>query len=267
MNKVGIDIPIVFSTDELWFLMNQFSSVYVIGMENPHLGWLIEEIEEANRTAVQGLMEKGVVKIVEEGKIDLDDSVASLILACTHPEHSLIVNGGNDKDDPGLTRYIHFVDGLIVEHVKIKSDQHQLSILQDRDEILARLHENLRSDTNTKGTKASFFIAEEILYNATSLYSLGKPEKGRTLLQESDLEPACANALAKTLSNPVANASFVAICNQNDPNIQRVSGFGILEGEDQFWIMKPIERAGKRVVEFTPASSKSVRRQFIELLP
>ena len=256
-----------FSTDELWFLMSQFSPAYVIGMENPHLGWLIEEIEEADRTAVQGLIEKGMVKIIEEGKIDLDDSVAALVRACTHPQNSLIANGGNEKVEAGLTRYIHFAKELIIEHVKIKSDQHQLSILQNRDEILARLQENLRADSTTKGTTDPFFISEDALYKATSLYSQGNAEKGRSLLQESDLEPACATALADTLSNPVANASFVVICNQNDPNTQRVSGFGILEGKDQFWVMKPIKKDGKQVVEFTSTDAQSVQEQFVELLP
>ena len=256
-----------FSTNELWFLISQFSPAYVIGMENPHLGWLINEIEEADRTAVQGLIEKGVVKIVEDGKIDLDDLVAALIRACTHPEHSLIANGGIDNEDTGLVRYIHFANELIVEHVKIKPDQHQLSTIKNRDGILSRLQENLRSDSNTKGSTASFFIAEEALYKATSLYSQGNAKKGRALLQESDLEPACATALADTLSNPVANASFVVICNQNDPNTQRVSGFGILEGKDQFWIMKPIKRDGKQIVEFTPTDAQSIRVQFIEILP
>jgi len=236
-------------------------------MENPHLGWLIEEIEEADRTALQGLIEKGIVKVIEEGKIDLDDSVATLIRGCTHPEHSLIVNGSNGKDDAGLARYFHFANGLIIEHFKITPDQHQLSILQNREEILAHLQENLRSDSDTKGSTESFFIAEETLYNATSLYSMGKPDEGRSLLQESDLESACATALADTLSHPVANASFVVICNQNDPNMQRVNGFGILEGKDQFWILKPIKRDRKQVVEFTPTDASSVRDQFIDLLP
>ena len=256
-----------FSTDELWFLMSQFGPAYVVGMENPHLGWLIEEIEEADRTAVQGLIEKGTVRIIEEGKIDLDDTVAALIRACTHPEHSLIVNGGNDKDDASLTRYIHFANGLIIEHVKMKSGEHQLTLLKNHDEILVRLEENLRDGTNTKGTTDPFFISEEALYNATSLFSQGKPKKGRALLQESVLEPVCATALADTLSNLVANASFVVICNQNNASTQRVSGFGILEGEDQFWVMKPIKKDGKQVVEFTSTDAQLVQEQFVELLP
>jgi hypothetical protein len=105
------------------------------------------------------------------------------------------------------------------------------------------------------------------LYKATSAYSQGNREEGRRLMSSTDMEPVCANALADTLSNPVSNASFTVIRNQNDPGTQLVSGFGILEGIDQLWMMKPTASAGNQVVEFIPTNARSVRKQFIELLP
>lgn len=267
MNKAEIDIQIILSTDELWFLMSQFSPAYVIGMENPHTGWLIEEIEEADRNAIQALIQKGIVKIIDAGIIDIDDTIASLIRGCTHPEHSLIVNVSNEKGNAGLTRYIHFANGLIIEHVEIEAGRHQLSLLKNRNAILTQFKENLRLDSKTKGTIDSFLILEELLYKVTNLCSQGDGEKGKALLQKSDLEPVHATALADALENPVANASFVIICNQNDPSTQHVGGFGILESEKQLWMMHPIERAGQPFVEFTPADAKSVRKHFIEILP
>jgi hypothetical protein len=262
-----MDISLILSTNELWFLMNQFSPAYVLGMENPHMGWLTEEIEEADRIAIQALIQKGMVKIVDAGNIDLDDNIAALIQGCTHPDHTLIVNGGKERDNAGLTRYIHFANGSIIEHVEIETGKHQLSSLRNRNDILAHLQENLRVDSKTKGTTESFLLSEEVLYKVTSLFSQGNGEEEKALLLKSDLEPANAAALSDALENIVANASFIVICNQSDPATQRVNGFGILESTKQLWMMHPVEREGKRLVEFTPVDAKSIRKHFIELLP
>jgi hypothetical protein len=267
MDNIKRPSPIELSVPEMWFLMSQFSPAYVLGMENPHLGWLIEEIEEADRTAVQALIQKGMVKIVDASSIELDDNLASMISGCTHPEHSLIVNSGDEKEKGGFPRYIHFSKGLIIEHIQTEMGRHQLLLIKDQNEIISLLKENLRPDSKTRGTTSEFFILEELLYKATNSFSQGDGVGGKALLQKSDLEPENSAALAGALENPVANASFVVIYNQNNPATQYVQGFGILESREQFWILRPIEREGKRLVEFTPADAKSIRKHFVEILP
>jgi hypothetical protein len=190
-----------------------------------------------------------------------------LIRGCTHPEHSLISNAGDEKGSAGLTRYLHFANGLIIEHTEIEPGKHQFSVLRNRNTIIDRLEENLRLDPKVRGTTNPFCISEDLLFKATHAYSQGNRQKGNAILQTSELEPANASALIDALENPVANASFVVICNQCDPSTQHVRGFGILASLKQLWIMHPIERDGQRMVEFTPADVKSVRKHFFDILP
>ncbi len=60
------EITVELSSDEFWFLIQQFSPAVVLGMQNPHLGWLIEEIEKADRSSLRILVDRGFVRIASK---------------------------------------------------------------------------------------------------------------------------------------------------------------------------------------------------------
>lgn len=64
-NNIHVDkeLSIDLSSDEFWFLLQQFGPAVVLGVQNPHLGWLIEEIEKADRTALRSLVDREIVRI------------------------------------------------------------------------------------------------------------------------------------------------------------------------------------------------------------
>jgi len=246
--------------------MSQFGPAYIIGMENPHLGWLTEEIEEVDRKAVQGLAERGLIGEITEQEVEIDDALLSMVEACVHPEHSLIVYS-QTEDGKGKERYIHFAQDRIVEHIESESNIHCLTAFENRAALTLHLKDDLRLASKTSSSSQSFYLPEEVLLNTSRLYADGKAQEGNAVLQKSNLYSTIIQTLDNVLTEPIANSSFVVLVNQNNPNTQHVRGFGILEGKDEFWLMCPTERMGQPQVEFTPANAEIAHQRFIEILP
>jgi len=260
------EISIELSSGELWFLLQQFSPAAILGMKNPHLGWFIEEIEEADRNALRSLVDREIVRIASKNQIEFDDVLASMIRTCAHPQHTLISQFQNSTG-ANRQRYIHFGNNLIVEHVEFKRGHHRLTALKDRDALLERLDEVLRLSSTASSRGGKFHLPEQALFDARTLCSQGHARKALSDLKKAKLADEKASLLAKALTDPVANSAFAMLCNQSQPQIQNVKGFALLEGKENFWILMPFDKNGDKMVEFIPASTKLVKQRFLEILP
>lgn len=267
-NKSNNDkqLSIEFSSDEFWLLLQQFGPAVALGIKNPHLGWLIEEIEEADRNALRSLVDRGIVRVVSKNQIELDDALAAMIKTCAHPRHTLITQFQN-ADGANKQRYIHFGDNLIVEHMEFKRGHHRVTAIKHQGALVEHLDEVLRLSSTASSRGGKFKIPESTLFEARALCKDGETRKASTNLKKAKLSEEKAAMLAKALSKPVANSAFAMLCNQDKPQVQNVKGFALLEGEKDFWILLPHDNGDEKLVEFIPANSKLVKQRFLEILP
>jgi hypothetical protein len=108
----------------------------------------------------------------------------------------------------------------------------------------------------------------ELLESTRSLCQEGKSAEAQKILEEgSKLKSKEINRLLKALAATVANSSFVLLANRNSPDAQYVSGFAVLEGQDDLWVMQVDEQNGKRMVTFNPANANMVLEHFLEIMP
>ena len=268
MKKQGEEskVYIEFSSEELWFLLQQFSPAIILGMLNPHLGWLIEEIEEADREALKSLVARNLVRIISKDQIELDDSLASMVRTCAHPHHTFISRSHNSA---GVIeqKFIYFGSDLIVEHMEINQGQHRLIAINDRDTLLAQLSIALRSASTSSSRGKKFQLPEQVLFEASDLCSKGNSEIASENIKKSGLSDKETALKTKTLKKPIANSAFVTLCDQGTPQLQNVKGFALLEGDNGFWIMSPYDKDGIKMVEFTPANSTVAKQRLLEILP
>jgi len=259
-------VSIELLSDELWFLLRQFGPAIALGMKNPHLGWLIEEIQEADRNALRSLVDREIIHIASKNQIELDNALATMLRTCAHPQHTLI-SQFQDATGANKQRYIHFGNNLIVEHVEFKRGQHRLTAIKDREALLEHLDEVLRPSSTASSHGGKFHMPEQTLFEARALCSQGHARKALNDLKKENLSEEKAASLTKTLTDPVANSAFAMLCNQGQPQIQNVKGFALLEGKNDFWILMPYDKDSHKMVEFIPASSKLVKQRFLEILP
>lgn len=259
-------LSVDFTADELWFLLQQFGTGVVLGIKNPHLGWLVQEIQEANRVALRSLVDRNIVRIASKHQIELDDVLATMVRTCAHPGHTLI-SQFQDSTGKDKQRYIHFADDLIVEHIEFKRGQHRLTAIQNHVALLEHLNEVLRLSSSASSRGGKFHLPEKALFEARSLCSKGHVRQALSNLKKARLPEEKAVLLTKVLSKPVANSAFVSLRNQGKSQTQNVKGFALLESKTGLWIMMPYDKDGDKMVEFIPANSKLVKQRFLEILP
>jgi hypothetical protein len=262
-------ISIDFTVDELWFLMSQFGPTYVTGIDNPYLGWLADEIQEATKGAVQSLVEKDIARVLTEDSIELDDAVVEMVRVCVHPLHTLLASiQPQIGEADGFQHYVHFAEpDWIVEHVEFEPGMHRLTAIRDQQALVELLQDDLRLDSAAASAPPAFKLRQETLHAAARLYIEGKAPEGLSLLEESGLEAAVCQRLGAVLAAPVANASYVVMKNRNNSDRNFTCGFGYLEGEAELWLMRPFKQGDEAWVEFTPGSAELVRAKFLEILP
>jgi hypothetical protein len=252
------------TSNDLWLLLMFFRPGNIIGFENPYLGWLIEDIEQAAYDSLNHLVGMGLVKIRNENSLEIDDLLHSMVQTIAHSNHTLIVQQGIPPVNP-TQHYIHFAENRFVVHFKLANGSHQITAIQDQATLLEYL--DIKGDEQEKPSNKPFTISEEFLFRAAGEYAKGEYLAGENVLKESNLNSSSIQQLHEALSNTQLNRSYVLIKNQGNRDIRQVSGFGLLQGENHFWILQPVNQLGKTIIHFVPATTNSVCKQIIEVLP
>ncbi len=251
---------------EIWYLIKQFTPAQILGMENPQLGFLIEEIGQTDLEAANRLVERGLVKIQPENTLEINDQVYNQINTLAHPDHTLIVQQGIPLSK-SPQQYIHFRENQIFVHFELADGKHQITSLADPAALLEYL--GIESSENGKEKPAGkpFNLPEEILYQAAGEYAQGNNQAGEEILKESNLKKEDIKSLHEALSKTLMNRSFVMVKNQSKPDKMHVSGFGILQGPNNLWLLQPVNQMGKSMIHFLPVTMGMVTEKLQDILP
>lgn len=254
------------SIKEFWLLLSQFAPAVVLGVENPYTGWLAEEISSANREAAESLLQRGLVRPINNEMVDVDDGLLTMAKACIHPQHSVILQVSH-QEGKDQQRYIHLMEDLIVEHYQESPGQHRLGSIASRHALIEHLKNLIDLQPGTEANGNPFQLPEKALFEASGLGADGNEGEVLAVLNESDLTEPQRVALAATLCTPLANASVAVIINQGNPETQHVGGFGILQGKDHLWVMTPFEKMGMPMVRFDPVDNELIQKKLEETIP
>jgi hypothetical protein len=257
---------VTLTTAELWLLLSQSGPAFVLGMENPYLGWLADEIEGAHKQAAESLLERGIAQKMTDETLEVDDMLMALVSTMSHPQHSLVLQISSPNGE-SEQRYIHFSENLIIEHRALPLDQHELFTYPDQQLLINYLINSLHLDPQIEGHGNAFQLPEANLFQAVELVANGKPNEIISLLRDAGLTKSEAAALQKTITNPIANASLAVIANQGDPDTQHVRGFGVLQSSTDLWLMCPFDRVGQPQIEFIPINAEGIRQRVEETVP
>lgn len=259
-------IDINLSTPELWLLLSQFGPAVVLGIEDPYLGWLADEVKDAHQKAAQSLLERGLAQPVDSGTIDVDDDLLALTEIIAHPQHTAILQVSSRAGD-GAQRYFYLSDTRAVERIDVEDGKQQLNSIPADGALVKCLADLMRSGPPRVGRGMAFSLPEETLFKAAEFAAQGDENAIDEALTASGLTDSNAAALKLALTHPMANASLAVIINIGKPEVQHVSGFGILESEQDLWLLCPYEDHGKQFVEVRPTDDNGIQRRLEETLP
>ena len=258
--------PLELDEDELWFLLSQYGSGIIVGVQDPYHGRQVEEIRAANETAFQSLVQRGILQLASENEVFLAEWILSLLGVCHHPVHSLIVQyqvaGG-----PLRRTFIHYGENLIVKLCETKPYHYHLRVVPDQEALLDLFDEAICSDTNPLSGGREFRLTASALYKARELCIKGDLQRAEKMMTSAGLAEEQAHRLTRSLYKPVRNTSVIVIANRNTTETQHIRGFSILEGADDLWIMDPYEENGEEVITFISTNAEKVWARFLEILP
>ena len=258
------------SAQEMIFLASSLGADTLLGIADPFVGWLTEEIEETKELVQATLAERNFVAIQPDDEIVMDVAVAALVGTCAFPDASFVVTF-TPADGEATTRYLHVTERLAVEQTAMPEPvaTYRLTALENGQAAYGRILEIFGLNGQRAVSSPGGELPEAALIQAREAAAKTEREKAREVLEKAGLSNDVAAALAETLSNPVANGALVALAHQE--TAWDVSGAGILEGQNGLWRLRPFTREGENWVELIPCDAdearESIRRVMNRVLP
>ena len=254
------------STTELWFLLNQFTPTFVLGIENPYSGWLVDEIENENKNAIKSLLSKGFADQLDDKTLDIDDTLYDMVKICAHPNHTVILQISLPNNESQQLFY-HFGENEIIEHTTDNNGEHNLQKVPSMDDFLSQIISSLNLDPEIVGDGQPIKLSENVLSKSIEFLSNQNDEAFETCLQDAGLNSIEISKLGNALRNPLANSSIAILLNQENPDSQQVRGFGMLQSNSDFWLLQPYNINESPQIEFIPTNITSINEKLSEIIP
>jgi len=264
-NKKNSNKEFSLTDEQFWLLASAFGPTFMIGFKNPYLGWLAEEIKEAQQKTIQSLIDAEWAQWdKEDDSLEVDEDLYNLVKACIKPRHSLMVNP-TDKNTQG--KFFYFDDRQIVFRI-VMNHQNHLQVLDGTKAIKDLLADDLCQTCKIQSHLSPITISEETLKSLTSLTADDLEAAKQTLDKDKkDISAKDQQRLLTALTKTVANSSFVTVFNQDNLKTQHTAGFGILEGEQDLFLLESKESMGKSMVEIHGVDARKIMERFEQILP
>lgn len=264
MDKVP---AITCSAQEMVFLASLLGADTLLGIEDPFMGWLADEIEEAWQQVRTALAGRRFIEIQPDDSIVMDVAVAALVGTCAFPEASFVLTvtlAGEEAE----VHYFHLTRHLAVEQTMV-AEGCRLTALEDARAIFTRMTNLLGLHEQRAAPGSGGVLLEECLAQARTLADESGVASAQTTLQQAGLDADTAAALAETLACPVRNGALVALARRE--TTWEVVGLGLLEGQNGLWRLRAFTRHGENRVEAIPCDAaeacQAVRRVMNRVLP
>ena len=258
------------SAREMTFLAGSLGADTLLGVADPFVGWLADEIEQAGEQTQATLAGRKFIEIQPDGGIVMDVAVAALVGTCAFPDASFVVTftpaGGE-----AVTRHLYVTPQLAVEQVAVTGPDtaYRLMALENGKAAYQRILQIFGLNGQQAVSASGGELPEAGLVRARSAAAEAGLEEAQKVLQKAGLGEDAAAALAETLSNPIANGALVALARQE--TAWDVAGLGLLEGENGLWRLRAFTRDGENWVEARSCDAdearQAVRRVMNRVLP
>jgi len=239
------------SATEATWLASLLGANVLLGLHDPFVGWLTEEIETAWVDARQSLAARNYIALEANGQITLDTTVAALIGTWAKPDASFILTF-TPIGKPTESRYFHLTRYLAVEQT-IAAERYQLTALADARAVYQRILDLLQVENQVAAGAANITLLQAQLMNARASAEQTGAEGVLNILREAPSD--ARDALAQTLTQPRANGALVALAQR--ATAWEVAGLGLLEGANGLWRLRACKRDDENWVEAIPCDATS----------
>jgi hypothetical protein len=212
------------STNDIWILLQEFSSPYIIGIENPFKGVLQKDKEIIYQHTYQSLEQRDYIRFASDGKFAMNSTVHLCLKSIANPENVVVVS---NTSDTGLQQvYYYFSDGYYVEKKIVDTGHFQLTL-------------NYRLISLNEEIMSQFPITTSCEEKEISLPS----DKIRELISEDNLSLSSkikklnTNNLLEEIAN-ISNILSIYVFTHPQKKTSAFSSVTTLLSEDTIWLGK-----------------------------
>lgn len=251
-------LSITLTGSEISLLASLLGGDTLLGIDDPFIGWLTEEIEEEWQLVKASLADRRFIELVSDEEVVMDVAVAALVGTCAFPEASFAVTYAEAGNEPS-TQYLHVSDELVVEQLAVAAPagSYRLTALEDRKSILEYTLELFGLDEQHAIAASKGELPRTAIARARDLAAGGEPGAVKAVLREAGLPESAASALGETLLDPIANGALVGL--RQEETTWDVAGMGFLAGSNGMWRLRSFTRSEEEWVEVIPSDALEVR--------
>jgi hypothetical protein len=262
-------LSFVLSHEEILLILHLLEAPALPGLDVEALAGMPRE-ERAQRlsTAERSLKARGFVSVLNDGTVELDPVVVSLVCACTVPNCSFLATTQTSQSSQVRYYHRHRESNTLVEQAFPELGFHEFSSLPTSNSVAERMEAFLGLHHQPSPLGSPFEIPEDTLTRARDIARRSSLEATAEYLRTCGLSEETAHQFALATVNPVRNGSVVRVdyVDQQDRNETKVSGFATLEGPDGIWMLAPVPKDESGKVRAAPASAETTRARLRHLV-
>lgn len=249
------------SAEELWYLLNLYAPTSVIGIENPYMGRLVEEIEIFEEFALQSLLSRQILRLNEENTLEFSDAPAKrMIETCLKPERCLWLTASQGNQEKiTAQRWIYITDSRIVDVFCEGDRSYTLTELHSPGELVEMITPFLSPDGEDRAASSDFVLPQAVLDAVIQAFDAGDPQSGRAALSAAGIGETAAEELSSVLGEEGHTLLAILICNPSHPEQCHTREVGYMRGTQGGWILKQTTQSGKEAMHFQPETSAGFR--------
>ncbi len=227
-----------FSPIELWFLFSQYAPATIIGLSDPTLGLLADEIQEMVSQAQKSLQARDILQPGTNGGWAIREPYLELIRGVANPQHTILVTRQDARSAEVLQSY-HFTAKSIQALWENKPGKYSLAEIKQAGEISDFLLGALLANVYIERDELAVTVSGKNLAKAHAQLEKGQGGRVKALFWDSFQDPEQAERFVQAILQPITRLSLIAFLHRDQTELSTTRGFSAIAGDQDIWLLTP----------------------------
>jgi len=251
------------STQEYVLLAGLQGGTYLLGIDDPYLGYLQEEIEATWAQLQLDLIDRGILEAMQSEMPRITPEVVRLLEPCFAPQVSFLVTT-HTPDDGAHQQILHVSESGIAQQNIGRDETHEFWLLSEVAEAYQQVIESFCLENQSEISGTELCIDEAEFTKATLAALAGNTEEAIKVLKQAGCNNTCAKQLVDQITSYQVNGSIVALAWRS--NSWEAADVNFLVGVERIWSIRPEADMGHHWLRLSPRSAEGARDDISRLL-
>lgn len=234
-----------FTALELWFLFSKYSPTVIIGLPDPTLGFLTNDIQEISNQVQKSLIAKKIVEPEYNQGWKIREPIDKWVRDIAAPTHTILIVRRN-RNKPETTFSYHFSQRQVIGLFEHEKGHYSIDPASNPQLIVELLMEPMMANIYIERDESSIEISSKDFEEIRVRIENGNIAEAMKLASPL-MEDEKFDRLAKTISDPVTRFSVLTFLNRNQKERQETKGFSVMAGEDDIWLFRAKGRELRKI--------------------